>query len=251
MRIGETEVDIIVQGYPGKSVCHGGLGWSTLALLRRGKRVAVVDTGPFGYRPLIRERLAKRGLKPADVTDVLLTHCHHDHSVNWVMFKDARIVIGSDEMDWARKLPWGENAVPELYVEKLEGWPTCRTLKDGEAVWPGLTAHLAPGHTPGCLVYVLEGRERDLIFTGDSAKNRAELVSGDTDASYDKKISRATIEMIRGHWRKKPGTIVLPGHDRPMVLKAGVPTYVGTIEASIKSWTGDDMETTTLFQLVV
>ena len=251
MRIGEYDIDIVVQGYPGKSICHGGLGWSTLALIRGKGRVALIDTGPFGYRPLIRERLAKRGLKPSDVTDLVLTQCHHDHSVNWVMFKDARIVIGAAEMDWARKLPWGENAVPEFYVEKLDTWPTCRKVADGEAVWPGLTAHLAPGHTPGCLVFVLEGTEHDLIFTGDSAKNRAELVSRDTDASYDKKISAATVEMIWGHWRRKPGTIVLPGHDRPMVLKDGLPTYVGNIEAKIKSWTGDDMETTTVFNLVV
>lgn len=251
MRVGDYEIDIVVQGYPGKSVCHGRLGWSTLALVRGQGRVALIDTGPFSYRPLIRERLAQRGLKPADVTDLVLTHCHHDHSVNWVMFKDARIVIGADEMKWARDLPWGSNAVPEFYVEKLDAWPTCRTVKDGETVWPGMTAHLAPGHTPGCLVYVLEGREHDLIFTGDSAKNRAELISRDTDMSYDRKVSAASIEMIWGHWRRKPGTIVLPGHDRPMVLKKGVPTYLGTLDAAIKSWTGDDMETTTLFQLVV
>ena len=27
-------IEIAVQGYPGKAVCHGGLGWSTIALLR-------------------------------------------------------------------------------------------------------------------------------------------------------------------------------------------------------------------------
>jgi len=30
-------IDILVQGYPGKTVCHGGLGWSTIALLRSGR----------------------------------------------------------------------------------------------------------------------------------------------------------------------------------------------------------------------
>lgn len=251
MRIGDYDIDIIVQGYPGKSVCHGGLGWSTLSLVRGKGRVALVDTGPIGYRPLIREGLARRGLKPADVTDLVLTHSHWDHAINWVMFKDARIAIGADEMRWARALPWGENGMAELYVEKLDGWPTVRTLKDGEEVWPGLRAHLAPGHTPGCLVFVLEGREHDLIFTGDAAKNRAELVSRDTDMSHDKKVSADSIEMIWGHWRRKPGTIVLPGHDRPMVLEDGVPTYVGPLEAGIRMWTGDDMETTTLFRITV
>jgi hypothetical protein len=28
------ELDVLVQSYPGKSVCHGGLGWSTIARLR-------------------------------------------------------------------------------------------------------------------------------------------------------------------------------------------------------------------------
>jgi len=27
-------IDVLVQGFPGKAVCHGGLGWSTIALLR-------------------------------------------------------------------------------------------------------------------------------------------------------------------------------------------------------------------------
>ena len=251
MRVGDYEIDIIVQGYPGKSVCHGGLGWSTLTLIRGQGRTAIVDTGGFAYRPLIRERLAARGLKTTDITDVLLTHCHHDHSLNWVMFKDARIVIGADEMAWATKLPWGHNAIPEFYLYELQKWPTARLVEDREVIWPGLTAHLGPGHTPGCLIYVLEGRESDLIFTGDAAKNRAELISRNTDMTYDKKVSAATIEMIWGHWRKKPGTIVIPGHDVPMVLEGGKPTYIGRLEAAITKWTGDDMETTTLFALTV
>ena len=32
-------IDILVHGYPGRSVCHGSLGWSTIALLRGHGRV--------------------------------------------------------------------------------------------------------------------------------------------------------------------------------------------------------------------
>ena len=35
-QIGGFEVDVIVHGSPGKSVCHGSLGFSTVALNRRG-----------------------------------------------------------------------------------------------------------------------------------------------------------------------------------------------------------------------
>jgi hypothetical protein len=28
MKINNYDLDIVVQGFPGKSVCHGGLGWA-------------------------------------------------------------------------------------------------------------------------------------------------------------------------------------------------------------------------------
>jgi hypothetical protein len=34
MKINDFDLDIVVQGFPGKSVCHGGLGWSTVVVLR-------------------------------------------------------------------------------------------------------------------------------------------------------------------------------------------------------------------------
>ena len=58
IQAGGFEIDIVVQGFPGKSVCHGGLGWSTVALIRGRGRVALVDAGSFGMRRMLIERLA-------------------------------------------------------------------------------------------------------------------------------------------------------------------------------------------------
>jgi len=244
-------IDIVVQGYPGKTVCHGGLGWSTIALIRGNGRVALIDTGGFGVRRLLIARLAQRGLQPSDVTDLLLTHAHYDHMVNWTLFSQARIVIGAHEIAWAVDEPWGETPVPELYVRELKTWPTLHMAADGEEILPGITAHMAPGHTPGHLIYVLGGRERDVIFTGDAAKNRAELLCGRADMTYDATVSSATIASIGTMWRRRPGSILVPGHDNPMVQTDGVPEYVGTREATITAWFGDDLETTTAFELTV
>ena len=251
MHIDGYDIDILVQGYPGKSVCHGGLGWSSIVLLRGHGRIALVDVGSFNIRKSLIDRLAAHGLKPAQVTDLLLTHSHWDHSINWTLFKDARIVIGAKELAWSLEQPWGETPVPELYVRELHRWPTVVTVEDNATVLPGITAHVAPGHTPGCLAFLLRGKDRDVIFTGDAAKNRAELVSGDTDMTYDPAISRATIEMIWKVWRMRPGSIVVPGHDLPMMLQDGNPQYLGKREAAITSWYGDDMDTTTLFELTL
>lgn len=242
-------VDIVVQGYPGKAVCHGGLGWSTIALIRAADRLAMVDCGSFGMRRTLQERLKERGLAPKDVTDLLLTHSHYDHSVNWTLFRHARIVIGKVEMDWAIEEPWGESVVPELYVRELRNWQTAVEVAEGEEVFPAMRAYLAPGHTPGCLVFVLRGADRDIIFTGDAAKNRAELVSGTTDMTYDAAVSAASIAKIRDLWKARPGNIVVPGHDLPMILEDGLPRYIGKREAAISAWFGDDMESTTQINL--
>lgn len=64
LHAGTFTIDILVTGYPGKSVCHGGLGWSTIALLRGMGRVVLIDVGAFAQRTLLMEGLARNGRAP-------------------------------------------------------------------------------------------------------------------------------------------------------------------------------------------
>ncbi len=248
--IGGWNIEIVVQGYPGKSVCHGGLGWSTIALLRGHGRVALIDVGSFSQRSLILARLRAHGLTPADVTDVLLTHSHWDHSINWVMFPQARVAISAKELAWALKEPWGTSPVPELYVRELDRSKQTSLITAGEEVLPAFKVYDAPGHTPGHVMFVLDGGKRDVIFTGDAAKNRAELLSLVADMSYDQGVSRVSMQTMWELWRQKPGTIVVPGHDVPMVLEAGKPAYIGERAAAISSWFGETLDQTKVFELI-
>ena len=248
-KVNGYEIDVLIQGFPGRMVCHGGLGWSTVALVRGEGRVALVDVGSFGMRKGILDQLARRNLEPGDVTDVILTHSHYDHSLNWILFRHARIVIGARELAWSLKEPWGEGPVPELYMRELEEWPTLHPVAAGQEFMPGFRAHAAPGHTPGHLVFVLEGRDSDAVFTGDAAKNRAELLARKGDASYDAALSTKSIERIWELWKKRPGSVLIPGHDLPMTQKDGKITYIGKRQAALKMWFGDDLERTTLIEL--
>lgn len=248
--IGEYEVDIIVHGFPGKSVCHGPLGFSTIALVRHRDRLALVDVGGFGQRMLLIDGLAERGLKPAQVTDVLLTHSHFDHSINWLLFERASIVIGGEELRWALQQPWGETYVPELYVRELEQSPRLCRVGDGDEVFPGITARHTPGHTPGSLVFVLDTGERDVVFTGDACKNRAELLSRAADMTYDKTVTRKSMDAIWSFWSRRPGGILVPGHDLPMVQEDGEVRYLGKREAAIRAWYGEDLNQTTVISLL-
>jgi N-acyl homoserine lactone hydrolase len=249
LRSGAYEIDILVHGYPGKAVCHGGLGWSTIALLRGAGRVSLVDVGSFGQRQLVVDGLARHGLKPDDVTDVLLTHSHWDHSVNWVMFPNARVIIGADELAWSVAEPWGTTPVPELYVRELDRSHRTVRVRAGQEVLPGVVCQDAPGHTPGHLIFTLSGDDRDFIFTGDAAKNRAEILSLTADMTYDPAVSRRSMEHIWETWRRRPGSVLIPGHDMPMVLEAGKPRYLQAQAAAISAWFGATLDETRVFEL--
>jgi glyoxylase-like metal-dependent hydrolase (beta-lactamase superfamily II) len=240
--VGGWRVDILIQGFPGKATEHGGLGWSTVALLRGHGRIAVLDGGGFGMRRPLMEGLRKQGVGPNEVTDLVLSHAHHDHSVNWPLFRGARIHLGRKELAWALGVPWGETPVDEPSIAALSRWPTLRLLDEHDEVLPGITCRLGPGHTPGHLVFTIRGEEHDLILLQDAVKNRVELTTRQTDMTYDPAVSRATVEMVWDMIRARPGSILVPGHDVPMVVENGVPRALSRQTAGIKAWLGDTLQ---------
>ncbi|WP_426524163.1 MBL fold metallo-hydrolase [Bradyrhizobium sp. McL0615] len=243
-------IDVLVQGFPGKAVCHGGLGWSTIALLRSDRHKILIDVGAFGIRKPLESQLKAIGVAPEDITDVVLTHAHYDHSVNFVLFDRATVWIGAKEIEWAAAQPPGFDPLPELYVQALATDPRVKRVREGEEFLPGIVAFDAPGHTPGSLVFHLTANALPVIFTGDAAKNRAELISRKVDMSLDEAASTASIDRIWQLWRAVPGTIVIPGHDLSMRLdERGQPVYIGERKAGISAWFGETMEDTTLFDI--
>ena len=249
MHVGGYDIDILVQGYPGRSGVHGGLGWSTIVLLRGHGRIMLLDTGSFGIRKVLLTKLKERRLSPKDITDLILSHSHYDHAVNWPLFRDSHIFLGALELDWALSQPWGETPVPELCIKALSDWPTLQTIKEGQTIAPGITAHLAPGHTPGHLIFILHGEDHDVIFLQDAVKSRAELVSRRVTEAVDARAGSKTCEMVWDLWRQRPGTIIIPGHDLPMVLENGAPLSIGTHAASIAATLDDDPDIKTTFKL--
>ena len=243
-------IDILAQGFPGKSICHGGLGWSTIALLRSDTRKILIDVGAFNARKPLERQLRDLKIAPDDITDVVLTHAHYDHSINFVLFPKATVWIGRGEIEWAAAQPPRFDPLPELYVAALSRESRVKRIEAGDEFLPGLRALAAPGHTPGSLIFVLSGNDTPVIFTGDAAKNRAELMSGKVDASMDDAASKASLDLIWSLWRKTPGTLLIPGHDLSMRLGAdGKPAYVGTRRAGIAAWFDEDIEVTTDFDI--
>ena len=243
-------VEVLIQGYPGKSKEQGGLGWSTVALARGpGGRIALLDTGRLGVRKVLLERLKEAGVTPAEVTDVLITHVHYDHCENWAMFPRATIHAPGAELDWACAQPEGSPMLPEFTLKALAASPRLHRLAEGETGLPGVTCFAAPGHSPHHLVFVLDGAP-PAIFSADVAKNRAELATARADISIDAAVHARSIARLLAEWRARPGCVLLVGHDLPMVLDAeGRPSPRGERKTQVDAWLGQSLEDVTRFPL--
>ena len=82
-----VSVDVIFEGYLGRPDHRVG---STVGLIRSDDLVVIVDPGLVPRPQSILEPLATRGLVPADVTDVVFSHHHPDHTLNAALFSGAR-----------------------------------------------------------------------------------------------------------------------------------------------------------------
>ncbi|HSF84545.1 MAG TPA: MBL fold metallo-hydrolase [Acidimicrobiia bacterium] len=80
-----AQLDVIFTGYVGERVA------GTVSLIRSGDLVAVVDPGMVPNRSAILDPLRDLGIAPEDVTDVILSHHHPDHTVNIALFPSVRI----------------------------------------------------------------------------------------------------------------------------------------------------------------
>lgn len=77
--------DILLAGSAGPSVA------STSSLVRDGDAVIVIDPGLSPSQASILKPLAALGVAPTDVTDVVISHHHPDHTLNVALFPAARV----------------------------------------------------------------------------------------------------------------------------------------------------------------
>jgi glyoxylase-like metal-dependent hydrolase (beta-lactamase superfamily II) len=84
----EARVDILLRG--SLTDPDGGVA-STCSLIRDGDRAMVVDPGMAESPAAILGPLAVLGLGAGDVTDVVISHHHPDHTINVGLFPNAAV----------------------------------------------------------------------------------------------------------------------------------------------------------------
>jgi glyoxylase-like metal-dependent hydrolase (beta-lactamase superfamily II) len=100
---------------------------STVSLVIDGDQRIVIDPGLAPSQEAISGPLQERGLNVTDVTDVVISHHHPDHTINIGMFPHARV-----HDHWAI-----------YHYDLWESRPA-----EGFKVSPDITLWETPGHTP-------------------------------------------------------------------------------------------------------
>lgn len=80
-----AQLDILFTGYAGERVA------GTVSLVRDGDLIAVVDPGMVPDRSAILDPLDALGLAPEDITDVVVSHHHPDHTWHIALFPKVRL----------------------------------------------------------------------------------------------------------------------------------------------------------------
>lgn len=136
------------------------------------KGLIVLDGGYVKTGPQVLANIRKLGFDPANIKILLNSHAHTDHAGGLAALKAAS---GAALFASARDKPYLESGGhDDPVLANLALFPAVkvdRLVTDGQKVSLGgvtLTAHLTPGHTPGCTTWSMpvkaDGRLRQALF---------------------------------------------------------------------------------------
>ena len=182
------------------------------------------------------------GYKPEQVTKILLTHKHADHSGELRSFPNAKIYVNKEEVN-ATELQGLNNIVPVSFTDgAYYNFPETQKIAEG------IRFIKAQGHTNGNSIVIVENEGLFYLIHGD--------VTYVDEALYENKLSvvfddlaaaRETLDRVRAFIRNHP-TVYLSTHTpqgyenlenkRVMDLDNPVPTILEEINFSEQKASG-------------
>src|SRR5712692_879295 len=138
----------------GLSTDQGSPAFCGVTLIEGSRRI-LVDVAHHGRRDLLLTALKQRGLSPADIDVVVLTHAHWDHMLNVDLFPNADIVLHPRELAYA-KAPHAEDWATPTYAGLIFSQMRLREMQEGEEIDDGVRVLETPGHSPGSISLVVQ-----------------------------------------------------------------------------------------------
>jgi glyoxylase-like metal-dependent hydrolase (beta-lactamase superfamily II) len=195
----------------------------------------LIDCGHWTERYQLLAELRRSGLRPSELTGLLLTHRHSDHAGNAAFLKrefglaiyahraDAEVLSGA-----APRVPLGtRGTLLERTLGHVENrWPARvdvdRALDEGEQI-AGLEVHHVPGHTEGSVFY--RHPATGSLLTGDTLLTARPPLTIIKDIvppydAYSLDLAKAHASLERFHRAGWSYEHVLAGHGKPLTTDA-------------------------------
>ena len=185
-------------------------------LIDTGDEVILVDTGlPAGTPEEVpdenspayagedictyMEAFAALGYKPEQVTKILLTHRHSDHSGELRSFPNAKIYVNKEELG-AEELQGLDNIVPVSFTDgAYYNFPECQKIQEG------IYFIKAKGHTRGNSIIIVEMDGLFYMIHGDITYVDEALYENKLSVVYDDLgAARETLDRVREFIRNHP-----------------------------------------------
>ena len=192
-------------------------------LIDTGEEVILVDTGLPAGTPEEKpdetslaytgkdicsymEAFAALGYKPEQVTKILLTHKHADHSGELRSFPNAQIYVNAEETS-AAELEGIANIEPVYFTDgAYYNFPECQKIADG------ITFIKAKGHTNGNSLVIVENEGLFYMIHGDITYVDEALYADKLSVVFDDKAeARVTMDRVREFIRNHP-TVYMGTH---------------------------------------
>lgn len=192
-------------------------------LIDTGSEVILVDTGfqndmkapekKLGAPLYMGEKLmdfmeafTSMGYKPEQVTKILVTHKHPDHTGALQYFPNAKVYISPEDAD-AMKLPEGGNIIRVQYKDgAYKNFPRAEKIADG--IW----FIEAKGHTLGNSIIIAEKDDLYYMMHGDVTYCDAALKANKLSVIFeDIDAARQTLDRVREFIGNNP-TVYLSTH---------------------------------------
>jgi len=157
-------------------------------ILRQGAYVAI-DAG--NSIEGVEEGLKELNIEKGRVVTVFLTHSDRDHTAGLEVFRTAKVFLPKDE----EPLATGRTRRVLIFGNRMD--IPYETVTDDQTIAAGgvsVRCLATPGHTPGSMCYVVDGR---YLFTGDTmslVNGRAGIFS--TFFNMDTPTQRKSLERI-------------------------------------------------------
>ncbi len=138
-----AEFHVLCEGHLSKNNDNERVG-STVSLVRDDDVLVVIDPGLVPSRTAILDPLLALGVRPEDVTDVVLSHHHPDHTLNVALFPNARV---HDHWAWYRNDLWVDRPAEGCHIS-----PAVRLIE-------------TPGHSPQDISTLVDTEDGLIVAT--------------------------------------------------------------------------------------